>query len=109
MYFFNTYFSNYSVTTAVVQTVTLTALLEAYDEQDGDAARRMLRAPFIRSMDVEYSKLARDMDTPATKVTSHALHNNYILHASFSLIVIQSITNICNYNFKFFLTVICYL
>ncbi|XP_018018272.1 gamma-soluble NSF attachment protein [Hyalella azteca] len=46
---------------------TLSALLEAFDEQDGEAARRLLRAPFIRSMDVEYSKLARDMDTPASK------------------------------------------
>ncbi|KAF2350314.1 hypothetical protein FHG87_018929 [Trinorchestia longiramus] len=51
---------------------TLTALLEAYDEQDGDAARRLLRAPFIRSMDVEYSKLARDMDTPAPSKKSEA-------------------------------------
>uniref|UniRef100_A0A6A7FYK2 Gamma-soluble NSF attachment protein n=1 Tax=Hirondellea gigas TaxID=1518452 RepID=A0A6A7FYK2_9CRUS len=46
---------------------TLTQLLEAYDEQDGDAARRCLKSPFIRSMDVEYSKLARDMQTPASK------------------------------------------
>ena len=43
----------------------LTKLLEAFEEQDGDAACKMLKSPFIRSMDVEYSKLARDMPVPA--------------------------------------------
>ena len=46
----------------------LTQLLDAFDQQDGDAACKMLKSPFIRSMDVEYSKLARDMAVPATKV-----------------------------------------
>lgn len=43
---------------------TLEMILQAYDEEDPDAARRALNNPFIKHMDVEYSILARDMPLP---------------------------------------------
>ncbi|XP_022904793.1 gamma-soluble NSF attachment protein-like [Onthophagus taurus] len=43
---------------------TLEMLLQAYDEEDPDAARQALNNPFIKHMDVEYSILARDMPLP---------------------------------------------
>lgn len=43
---------------------TLEALLQAYDEEDPDAAKRALNSPFIKHMDVEYAILARDMPLP---------------------------------------------
>ncbi|XP_039286211.1 gamma-soluble NSF attachment protein-like [Nilaparvata lugens] len=39
-------------------------LLSAYDEEDPDAARSALNSPFIKHMDVEYSRLARDLPLP---------------------------------------------
>lgn len=39
-------------------------LLQAYDEEDPEAAKRALNSPFIKHMDVEYSILARDMPLP---------------------------------------------
>ncbi|XP_076057010.1 gamma Soluble NSF attachment protein 1 [Oratosquilla oratoria] len=43
---------------------TLGSLLEAYDEDDGDQARKALNSPFIKHMDIEYAKLARDLQVP---------------------------------------------
>ncbi|XP_004932796.1 gamma-soluble NSF attachment protein-like [Bombyx mandarina] len=43
---------------------TLDQLLQAYDEEDPDSARKALRSPFIRSMDVEYSRLANCIPLP---------------------------------------------
>lgn len=43
---------------------TLEMLLQAYDEEDADAAKRALNSPFIKHMDLEYSILARDMPLP---------------------------------------------
>lgn len=43
---------------------TLEALLQAYDEEDPEAAKRALNSPFIKHMDVEYAILARDMPLP---------------------------------------------
>lgn len=43
---------------------TLEALLQAYDEEDSDAAKRALNSSFIKHMDVEYAILARDMPLP---------------------------------------------
>uniref|UniRef100_A0A1B6GL30 Gamma-soluble NSF attachment protein n=2 Tax=Proconiini TaxID=565685 RepID=A0A1B6GL30_9HEMI len=43
---------------------TLEMLLTAYDEEDPDAACRALNSPFIKHMDVEYSRLARDLPLP---------------------------------------------
>ncbi|KAK4320585.1 hypothetical protein Pmani_008589 [Petrolisthes manimaculis] len=43
---------------------TLEMLIQAYDEEDGDMAQRALHHPFIRHMDVEYSKLARSLPVP---------------------------------------------
>jgi len=43
----------------------LEMLLRGYDEEDPDVARRALNSPFIKHMDVEYAKLARDLRLPA--------------------------------------------
>ncbi|GLH02231.1 Gamma-soluble NSF attachment protein [Gryllus bimaculatus] len=40
---------------------TLESLLIAYDEEDFDAVRVALNSPFIKHMDVEYARLARDL------------------------------------------------
>jgi hypothetical protein len=39
-------------------------LLQAFDEEDPQAARHALNSPFIKHMDVEYSRLARDLPLP---------------------------------------------
>lgn len=39
-------------------------LLAAYDEEDPDAARAALNSAFIKHMDVEYARLARDLPLP---------------------------------------------
>ncbi len=38
--------------------------MQAYDDEDPDLARRALASPFIKSMDVEYARLARDLKLP---------------------------------------------
>ncbi|KAG8222645.1 hypothetical protein J437_LFUL003767 [Ladona fulva] len=43
---------------------TLEMLLQGFDEEDGDMVSRALNSPFIRHMDVEYSRLARDLPLP---------------------------------------------
>lgn len=43
---------------------TLESLLQAYDDEDPDLARRALASPFIKHMDIEYAKLARDLKLP---------------------------------------------
>nr|XP_023015546.1 gamma-soluble NSF attachment protein [Leptinotarsa decemlineata] len=43
---------------------TLESLLQAYDEEDPEGAKRALNSPFIKHMDVEYAILARDMPLP---------------------------------------------
>ncbi|XP_017885180.1 gamma-soluble NSF attachment protein [Ceratina calcarata] len=43
---------------------TLEMLLQAYDNEDADAARAALNSPFIKHMDVEYAKLARGLPLP---------------------------------------------
>ncbi|XP_064542885.1 gamma-soluble NSF attachment protein-like [Drosophila montana] len=43
---------------------TLQTLLQAFDEEDGELAARMLASPFIRHMDVEYSILAKNIPLP---------------------------------------------
>lgn len=43
---------------------TLELLLQAYDDDDADNARQALNSPFIKHMDVEYSRLARDLPLP---------------------------------------------
>lgn len=48
----------------VQEVQTLEMLLQAYDDEDPDAARRALSSPFIRHMDVEYACLARDLNLP---------------------------------------------
>ncbi|GAB0100798.1 gamma-soluble NSF attachment protein [Sergentomyia squamirostris] len=44
---------------------TLEMLLQGFDDEDPDLARRALAAPFIRHMDVEFSILARDLPLPS--------------------------------------------
>ncbi|KAK0181381.1 hypothetical protein PV327_003673 [Microctonus hyperodae] len=43
---------------------TLEMLLQAYDNEDANAARAALNSPFIKHMDVEYAKLARGLPLP---------------------------------------------
>lgn len=43
---------------------TLESLLQAYDDEDPDTAKRALSSPFIKHMDIEYAKLARDLKLP---------------------------------------------
>ncbi|XP_037032410.1 gamma-soluble NSF attachment protein-like isoform X2 [Bradysia coprophila] len=43
---------------------TLEMLLQAYDDEDPDLARQALASPFIKHMDVEYARLARDLQLP---------------------------------------------
>lgn len=44
--------------------------MQAYDDEDPDLARRALASPFIKSMDVEYARLARDLKLPKGLVTN---------------------------------------
>ncbi|CAH0716331.1 unnamed protein product, partial [Brenthis ino] len=43
---------------------TLEQLLQAYDEEDRESAKKALSSPFIRSMDVEYARLAGTIPLP---------------------------------------------
>ncbi|XP_055623889.1 gamma-soluble NSF attachment protein [Toxorhynchites rutilus septentrionalis] len=57
---------------------TLESLLQAYDDEDPDLAARALASPFIRHMDVEYSRLARDLPLPkgiATAPKANVIEN----------------------------------
>lgn len=49
---------------------TLERLLHAYDQEDAEAARSALDSPFIKHMDVEYSRLARDLPLPDSGLDS---------------------------------------
>ncbi|XP_037797832.1 gamma-soluble NSF attachment protein-like [Penaeus monodon] len=49
---------------------TLEMLIQAFDEEDGDMARKALNSPFIKHMDVEYAKLARSLPIPKTSQES---------------------------------------
>lgn len=48
----------------VQEVQTLESLLQAYDDEDPDLARRALASPFIRHMDVEYARLSRELKLP---------------------------------------------
>ncbi|CAD7078536.1 unnamed protein product [Hermetia illucens] len=54
----------------VQEVQTLEMLLQAFDDEDPDAAKQALASPFIRSMDVEYSRLARDLPLPKASYKS---------------------------------------
>ncbi|XP_046810792.1 gamma-soluble NSF attachment protein isoform X2 [Lucilia cuprina] len=43
---------------------TLETLLQAYDDEDPETAQMALNSPFIKHMDVEYAKLARQIPLP---------------------------------------------
>lgn len=43
---------------------TLESLLQAFDDEDPELAQRALSSPFIRHMDIEYARLARDLPLP---------------------------------------------
>ncbi|KAJ9575623.1 hypothetical protein L9F63_007557, partial [Diploptera punctata] len=47
---------------------TLEMLLQAFDEEDPQGARSALNSPFIKHMDVEYARLARDLPLPEGEV-----------------------------------------
>lgn len=46
------------------EVLTCESLLQAFDDEDAGAARRALNSPFIKHMDVEYARLARDLPLP---------------------------------------------
>lgn len=48
----------------VQEVQTLESLLQAYDDEDPDLARRALMSPFIRHMDIEYARLATVLKLP---------------------------------------------
>lgn len=54
----------------VQEVQTLESLLQAYDDEDPDLARRALASPFIRHMDVEYARLSRDLKLPKGTVAA---------------------------------------
>lgn len=43
---------------------TIEQALQAFDEEDREAAQRALSSPFIRSMDVDYARLATKIPLP---------------------------------------------
>lgn len=45
-------------------------LIQAYDEEDPEMAQRALNNPFIKHMDVEYAKLARDIPLPECSISA---------------------------------------
>lgn len=49
---------------------TLEMLLQAFDEEDPDMAKKALNNPFIKHMDVEYAILARDLPLPEGLTTA---------------------------------------
>lgn len=55
---------------------------QAYDDEDPDLARQALASPFIKHMDVEYARLARDLQLP--KGISTAPKANVIENATAS-------------------------
>ncbi|XP_022832384.1 gamma-soluble NSF attachment protein-like [Spodoptera litura] len=48
----------------VAEMQTLEQILQAYDEEDRESAKRALASPFIRNMDVEYARLAAMVPLP---------------------------------------------
>lgn len=40
------------------------SLLQAYDEEDPEGVKAALNSPFIKHMDVEFARLARDLPIP---------------------------------------------
>lgn len=56
----------------VAEVQTLEMLLQAFDDEDPDVARQALSSPFIRHMDIEYAKLARDLPLPKGVVAPKA-------------------------------------
>ena len=68
----------------VQEVQTLESLLQAYDDEDPDLARRALSSPFIRHMDVEYARLSRDLTLP--KGMSTAPKANVIENATASYV-----------------------
>lgn len=49
---------------------TLESLLQAYDDEDAETAQRALNSPFIKHMDVEYARLARDLPLPEGEISA---------------------------------------
>lgn len=68
----------------VQEVQTLESLLQAYDDEDPELARRALSSPFIRHMDVEYARLSRDLALP--KGMSTAPKANVIENATASYV-----------------------
>lgn len=57
---------------------TLEMLLQAFDDEDPDQAKRALSSPFIKHMDIEYARLARDLPLPkgiATAPRANVIEN----------------------------------
>lgn len=54
----------------VQEVQTLESLLQAYDDEDPELALRALSSPFIKHMDIEYAKLARELKLPKGMVSN---------------------------------------
>lgn len=54
----------------VQEVQTLESLLQAYDDEDPELAKRALMSPFIRHMDVEYARLSRELKLPKGMATA---------------------------------------
>lgn len=54
----------------VQEVQTLESLLQAYDDEDPELAYRALSSPFIKHMDIEYARLARDLKLPKGLVST---------------------------------------
>lgn len=51
------------------EVATIETLLTAFDEEDGELAARALNSPFLKHMDVEYAKLARNLTLPDSTIS----------------------------------------
>lgn len=52
------------------------SLLQAYEDEDPETAERALASPFIKSMDIEYARLAREIKLPRGCVTNQKGNKN---------------------------------
>lgn len=77
------------------------AVSQAYDDEDPDSAKRALASPFIKHMDVEYARLARDLPlprgmstAPKANVIENATASYKSPNAGAEEVCVRSLTNI---------------
>lgn len=85
-------------------------LLQAYDNEDADAAKAALNNSFIKHMDVEYAKLARAIPLPEQTyavqppgVRANAAESYTSPNAAKLIDETTSEAQVCNVHFNFFL------